>query len=76
MASYPLMRTPSCLLFIASQKGMNAFLFAVENGQLNIATFFLDAKPELIHSRRHVRRNVALLLRTRFILLSILQLCI
>lgn len=36
------------------QKGMNAFLFAVENQQLNVASFLLDARADLIHSKRHV----------------------
>ena len=33
---------------------MNAFLFAVENQQLNVASFLLDARADLIHSKRHV----------------------
>ena len=34
---------------------MNAFHIAVENSHLDITAMLLDAKPDLIHTKRNVR---------------------
>jgi hypothetical protein len=44
-------------LYLYSQKGMNAFLLSVENGHIDIAAMLLDAKPDIIHSKRHVSQS-------------------